>query len=480
MMVTDLQPASIVEDKGFLDLLKVLDPKYTVPSRRTIMRDRLPIMYESKKQELYHKLQEVEFCCLTTDLWTSKATMGFMTVTCHYISKEWSMESVILETIHIDVAHTSENLAAALKTVTDEWNINSKVHCVITDNASNIKGAIRINKWDHLACFAHTLNLIVTCSIEKVQEVSSVVQEVKNIVSFFHKSSKASDKLKLIQARLNIPEHKLVQHVQTRWNSSYYMLERYLEQNEAIRTTLCILDRNDLIITTNKNSLLEEIVSILKPFEDVTREMSGEKYVSASKIIPLSKALQHFNTSHTCTSSLKDMLTQEMNMEGNQLLASATIIDPRFKKIPFSDRNAAERVIRQTVTEVSSHTPAGSTETDTTSSFDEPSTNSVWHFFDQQAAESARRPQSITALTEIQQYIKTPLLGRKEDPLLWWKANSHVYPTLTRSARKYLSILATSVPSERLFSVAGELISVKRNRIKPKNVNMFLFLNKYE
>ena len=169
-----------------------------------------------------------------------------------------------------------------------------------------------------------------------------------------------------------------------------------------------------------------------------------------------------------------------MNMEGNQLLASATIIDPRFKKIPFSDRNAAERVIRQTVTEVSSHTPAGSTETDTTSSFDEPSTNSVWHFFDQQAAESARRPQSITALTEIQQYIKTPLLGRKEDPLLWWKANSHVYPTLTRSARKYLSILATSVPSERLFSVAGELISVKRNRIKPKNVNMFLFLNKYE
>ena len=100
--------------------------------------------------------------------------------------------------------------------------------------------------------------------------------------------------------------------------------------------------------------------------------------------------------------------------------------------------------------------------------------------FDQQAAESARRPQSITALTEIQQYIKTPLLSRKEDPLLWWKANSHVYPTLTKSARKYLSILATSIPSERLFSAAREVIVVKRNRIKPKNVNMFLFLNKYK
>ena len=30
------------------------------------------------------------------------------------------------------------------------------------------------------------------------------------------------------------------------------------------------------------------------------------------------------------------------------------------------------------------------------------------------------------------------------------------------------------------FSKAGELISVRRSRLKPKNVDMFLFLNKYE
>ena len=52
------------------------------------------------------------------------------------------------------------------------------------------------------------------------------------------------------------------------------------------------LDRNDLLIPSEKNSELSEMVDVLRPFEVVTREMSGEKYVCSSKIIPLAKALQ--------------------------------------------------------------------------------------------------------------------------------------------------------------------------------------------
>ena len=45
-------------------------------------------------------------------------------------------------------------------------------------------------------------------------------------------------------------------------------------------------------------------------------------------------------------------------------------------------------------------------------------------------------------------------------------------------ARKYLAIPGSSVPSEQLFSKAGELISQRRSQLKPKNVDMLLFLNK--
>ena len=84
MITTDLQPTSIVEDTGFNEFLSVVDPKYTPPSRRSIMRDHLPQLYKSKCNVLRKELEEVTHCSITTDCWTSRATEGYITVTCHY------------------------------------------------------------------------------------------------------------------------------------------------------------------------------------------------------------------------------------------------------------------------------------------------------------------------------------------------------------------------------------------------------------
>jgi hypothetical protein len=71
------------------------------------------------------------------------------------------MVSFVLETFILCVNHTAENIAAELVRIADEWNITEKVVAIVTDNAANMVVAIRITRWKHIPCFAHTLNLIV-------------------------------------------------------------------------------------------------------------------------------------------------------------------------------------------------------------------------------------------------------------------------------------------------------------------------------
>ena len=72
-------------------------------------------------------------------------------------------------------------------------------------------------------------------------------------------------------------------------------------------------------------------------------------------------------------------------------------------------------------------------------------------------------------------YIDQPLY-KTYNPLIWWRTNQQEYPNLAVLARKFLAFPATSVPSERLFSDAGNVLTSKRNRLDPSMVHDILFL----
>ena len=79
---------------------------------------------------------------------------------------------------------------------------------------------------------------------------------------------------------------------------------------------------------------------------------------------------------------------------------------------------------------------------------------------------------------KINKFLEIPCEERESDPLKWWQdEGKEKFPMLCKLASKYLSIPATSVPSERLFSSAGEVISKKRNRIGDENAEMLVVLH---
>lgn len=62
-----------------------------------------------------------------------------------------------------------------------------------------------------------------------------------------------------------------------------------------------------------------------------------------------------------------------------------------------------------------------------------------------------------------------------ECPLKYWQNYSQ--SPLSKLAKRYLTIIATSVPSERLFSRAGNIITDLRNRLTGEHLQQLLFLN---
>ena len=58
-----------------------------------------------------------------------------------------------------------------------------------------------------------------------------------------------------------------------------------------------------------------------------------------------------------------------------------------------------------------------------------------------------------TCEDEFEKYLTCLTPEYEENPLIWWKSNQMLYPTLAVLARKYLAVQATSAPLEIIFRV---------------------------
>ena len=91
---------------------------------------------------------------LTSDLWTSHALQGYITLTGHHISPDWSLQANVIGTRVVEQRHTGSNIAAEVRKLTQEFKISS-LSAIVTENAGNMASAARELDLFQVGCFAH-------------------------------------------------------------------------------------------------------------------------------------------------------------------------------------------------------------------------------------------------------------------------------------------------------------------------------------
>lgn len=144
----DMVPIYTVEKPGFIHLLKVLDPRYVLPSRKYFSDVALPQLYNSTHQRIAAELDGVSFYSATTDLRSSRVMQPYLSLTLHFINDDWTLRSVCLQTAYFHDEHQGEIIAQGLKDALSSWNLpEDRLTCMTTDSGTNMLKALRDNGW---------------------------------------------------------------------------------------------------------------------------------------------------------------------------------------------------------------------------------------------------------------------------------------------------------------------------------------------
>lgn len=213
------------------------------------------------------------------------------------------------------------------------------------------------------------------------------------------------------------------------------------------------------MLAAQQLQFIKDLINILRPLEVITKEISGEDYVTASKIIPIVSCLtETYNNMKNVTdigvktrALIVDSLKKRFgSVEQVHLLAAAIILDPRFKKIHFTDHVACSRAINRINTSISDITrqqlPQNNiVEEDATEGTD--MNKGIWDFHKlfvkkQLSMYDALAQETQGLNEEFKHSLSQAVVHLKYDPILYWQEQKNsIYHHVHSIAMTYMTIV---------------------------------------
>lgn len=283
---------------------------------------------------------------------------------------------------------------------------------------------------------------------------------------------------------------ELIQGVETRWNSEHDMLSRLVQLKEAICLELATSETTVPNLAPQEWKAVAGLVKALEPIASATKDLSGHKYATLSSVVPFLHGTQTVlkdciaaddDTSEFARNLLKSMRTRFPGQDEQKEYVLATACDPRFKNLFCTETFQETRLLELARTEL--QLPPEEESSDCVealaSTAHKKRISSIWDSIEKLAASSERRHSTKTAnIEEFKRYLREPTCSKDQDPLAFWKeTRKQRFPGLCKMAMKYMGIPATSVPSEKLFSTAGNIVTARREKLTSDHVQQLLFLH---
>lgn len=262
---------------------------------------------------------------------------------------------------------------------------------------------------------------------------------------------------------------ELAEDVDHRWSSALVLLERAFLLQKAIDR---MLEHTKGMKTLEKIDwpTLDIVIQFLRPFQEETKRVCTASDISiplVSFIVPrlVDHRVKFEKSSNNCikdaAQSLRFKLTTNDCELYHPIVILAYVLDPKYKTKNLSDEmiKIVENQLKKLLDET--QIPLSDSTTSTEDSV----------LCDQSDDEEP--------IDELETYLKTRREKRRSKAPIWWRNNADIYPKLSTVAQKILPLQATSVASERVFSVAGDIDTKARNRLSDERVESIVLFKSW-
>ncbi|GES86439.1 zinc finger BED domain-containing protein RICESLEEPER 2-like [Rhizophagus clarus] len=414
-VIRDAQPFRSVENLRFKIMINKFDSQYQIPDEKTV-KTLVVDYFKEKRKNIQEDLNAIPGkLSLTADMWTSTCNNdAFLGLTIHYIDNNWNLKNFLLDIISFTTRHTGNNIANAIKSVLTEFNLLEKTLALTTDNESAMVVCGRIiaeeltrelndQSFRHYRCSAHILNLAAQQGIKIIDDE---VVKIRELMKKIKHSTLRCDRLRELCSIENLTYYKPQLDVETRWNSTYYMIVKFQKMLRPIEM-LAATDQDIKKFVPDAQGWIKinDTLTLLEPLEKATVLLSASSYPTISDY---------------------------WEVVDSSTLAS-TVLDPRTKLTLFSTGEESTNAINAVKRRFSEyHTPMSQPAVINHDNGEVASTRDYFHQLKRRRLNNSTlnitRPSS-GIYEEIDRYLALPC-DDNVAPLLWWQAHFREFPAL--------------------------------------------------